>query len=387
MKGTKNIRVFALICVLFGGMGQGIVAPKLPELLRGSHALAFDSGFSAALMYLGIFVSTFRYGKWADLGKTHRLLSFGLFGYALSLIALGFSAEVWQLFVARFFEGLALSAIFVAADYILGRLSLPKERGRWLSYYGVALSIGLLLGPILSLVFTKTAIEMGVSDLNSRSPLPSLLFVATLVLLLGFLALSTRVGQVALDSAEKPRLNRAALWGGWAYGFLEAGLVAVFPVLAITEFKVIPEYLLIAVIVVAAISSLLWGAWSDRHGPKSVMRILLLLLILGPMLLSALHFVFAIQGLAFISALLFGILSGGMYPVGFAWLLEALPESNYGYASGAFARAYGLGSLFGPLCVGLGAQAAGARGLYWALSLAGILAISNCPLKLRNKFN
>ena len=74
----RDPRILALLCVLLGGMGQGVVAPKLPELLSGSGHLALASGFSAAVMYFGIFISTYRYGELADRGKVHWLMSLGL---------------------------------------------------------------------------------------------------------------------------------------------------------------------------------------------------------------------------------------------------------------------------------------------------------------------
>jgi MFS family permease len=76
----------------------------------------------------------------------------------------------------------------------------------------------------------------------------------------------------------------------------------------------------------------------------------------------------------FASCVFFGVAAGGLYPVGFAWLLEGMPESQYGYASGAFARAYGLGSLVGPLACGWLAESFGARGLFGAIAGAGLLS-------------
>ncbi len=72
----------------------------------------------------------------------------------------------------------------------------------------------------------------------------------------------------------------------------------------------------------------------------------------------------------------FGVAAGGIYPAGFAWLVEGCPPSRYGYASGLFTRAYGLGSLFGPLCFGIAIEGAGEKG-FFALALAlGLMGIA-----------
>ena len=144
-------RLFALLCVLIGGMGQGVVAPQLPRLLGSAGSLALESGISATILYFGIFLATFFYGNWADRGKVHLLLGFGLVGYAGTLLAMSASPGLTTFYLLRFIEGLTLSAVFVSADYLLGKLSASDERGRWLSYFGVAISAGLLLGPLLVL--------------------------------------------------------------------------------------------------------------------------------------------------------------------------------------------------------------------------------------------
>ncbi|MBI3542461.1 MAG: hypothetical protein HY075_04200, partial [Deltaproteobacteria bacterium] len=65
-----------------------------------------------------------------------------------------------------------------------------------------------------------------------------------------------------------------------------------------------------------------------------------------------------------------------LYPVGFAWLLESVPESRYGAASGAFARAYGLGSLAGPLACAAAAQRFGSSGMFAAIAAAGCATLA-----------
>ena len=78
--------------------------------------------------------------------------------------------------------------------------------------------------------------------------------------------------------------------------------------------------------------------------------------------------------IAYSSCVLFGCLAGGLYPLGFAWLLEGLPESQYGYASGAFARFYGMGSIIGPTISGLSSESWGANGLFLSLTILGSIS-------------
>lgn len=383
-------RILALLCVCVGGMGQGVVAPKMPELLQGNADLAWESGVSAGLMYLGIFLSTHFYGRWADRGYVHRLLTGGLWLYILTLIGLALSNSLIAIYAARFVEGVALCAVYVAADFVLGRLSLRHERGQWLSYYGVALSTGLLLGPLVGL---------GSAQIFPGLTLIPFLGVASLALIASLFTVKLRVHEVSEGSAEdvpatdSPTLKSQDLprppvdtlasgkstWGALAmgvnYGYLEAGLVAVFPVVAIQEFQTRPEWCLVIVILVAAVTSVAWGMLSDRIGAVPVLWTLMGVLTFGALLLSGGRSWLEPFPYLVTSCVFFGAVAGGVYPVAFSWLLGSVPDTHYGQASASFSRAYGLGSLLGPLLAGLATQAQGVRGLMLIQALAGVLGV------------
>jgi len=360
-------------------MGQGVVAPQMPRLFSGSEGhLALSSGISATLMYLGIFVSTLRYGKLADEGKANRLLGVGLISYSLSLVLLSLFHSEACIYMIRFLEGLALSAIYVAADFLLGRLSQVGERGKWLSFYGVALSFGLLLGPAIAL----TTAHWVSGDLASFF---SINFVAILAIGLSYFAFRIRVPRLSREVfSTESNLHRPALISGGVYGYMEAGLVAVFPFLAIHYFNILPEYCLFTVLIAAAVTSVFWGWLADRLGPQRVVLFLLVLLFCGSLLFSGLfsgllfghQWSFPKHAIAYLSCVFFGVLARGMYPVAFAWLLKMLPESQYGFASGSFARAYGLGSLLGPMAAGGLVQILGPGGFFLAMGAGGAMGLA-----------
>ncbi|MGZ6469382.1 MAG: MFS transporter, partial [Bdellovibrionota bacterium] len=117
------MRLLVLACVFIGGIGQGVVNPKLPEILASPENLALDSGISASLMYVAIFLASFWYGSVADRGGTFRLLRLGLLSYAGILYLFSRAHSVEFVYLLRFLEGLGLSAVYVAADVVLCRAS------------------------------------------------------------------------------------------------------------------------------------------------------------------------------------------------------------------------------------------------------------------------
>ncbi len=363
------MRIFVLFCVFLGGLGQGVVNPKLPELL-GSHVrLALDSGISASLMYLGIFVASFLYGRMADRGYTFRLMAGGLFLYSAVLELFCFATTKEAVFFLRFLEGLGLSAVYVSADVVLCRASADQERGRWLSYYGIALSLGLLFGPIL---------VMGSEWISLKNALFTVLAaLAACTAAAGIFALLLFSLPASGGENGAPIQNQRAALAAVFYGFLEAGLVAVLAAVVVKHFPVKAEVIFVVLILAAALASLVWGGLIDRIGGRKTLRLVFLAFAMsvGAVAVAQLMAPASSVWIIYAGAVSFGLAAGGIYPAGFAWLIEGSHPSQYGFASGLFTRAYGLGSLFGPLCFGLLVEAGGPLGLFGLAALLGILGL------------
>jgi MFS family permease len=356
------VKIFVLVCVFLGGMGQGIVNPKLPELLVDHASLALDSGISASLMYAGIFFASFLYGRLADRGHVFRLLAAGLFLYALTLALLSAAKTKEALFALRFFEGLSLSAIYVSADMVLCRTSTDENRGQWLSYYGLALSLGLLFGPcyLLLLEWLKVGSLVNLS----------LLSVAAVVTLFALASLGFRLPKWP-EQKETKMQHRQATMAAVLYGFLEAGLVAVLAAAVTGYYKLQVETLFLVLILAAGLASLAWGASIDKFGARRTLSWVFLSLALLSLSTTGAQWLRPSDWVMVAGAVSFGIAAGGIYPAGFAWLIEGSHPSQYGFASGLFTRAYGLGSLFGPLAFGLAVEGAGPLGLFGLATLLG----------------
>ncbi len=360
-----DLKVIALVCVFLGGMGQGVVAPQIPTLLQGAEGLAMSSGISATLLYLGIFFSSFWYGKLADRGKVSQLLSGGLFFYAITLFLFTQSPGLIQIFILRFVEGLSVCAVYIAADYILGKLSPKESRGQWLSFYGIALSVGLLFGPLLTLLF---------EHFNYPSVF-SIEILAGVVLLAAVVILLIRPEIASVSPEGRPELNRGALALAKVYGFIESALVALFPVIALQFFHLKPEICLVAVIVSAAVLSYPFGVLIDRFTPEKVAIGIFLIMTGFATVFFVLSRDVASLFLVYGSCAFFGLIAAGLYPAGFTWLLRDISIEDYGYASGSFSRSYAIGSLFGPFIAGFAVGQTGAPGFYFILVILGLLGL------------
>jgi MFS family permease len=139
-------------------------------------------------------------------------------------------------------------------------------------------------------------------------------------------------------------------------------------------FSASAESVFIALILSAVPASLFWGWLIDRVGGRRALRWVFAVFIATQAILLGGFLPAAI--LPFAAAISFGIAAGGIYPAGFAWLVEGCAPAQYGYASGLFTRAYGFGSLLGPLAFGFAVEAGGASGFFALALLLGFAGVA-----------
>ena len=113
--------------------------------------LADQSGVSAALLYLAIFLSTYQFGRAADRGRVHWLTRFGLLGYAATLVLLRHATSHPAIYALRFAEGSRFPPSSSRPTSCWEALRPPRARALALVLRRRAFG-GLLLGPAAALL-------------------------------------------------------------------------------------------------------------------------------------------------------------------------------------------------------------------------------------------
>lgn len=112
----------------------------------GQGPFLFSLEFSAFLLTLVVFQAPI--GRWADrYGRRPFLLG----GTALLIpgtLAVGLAVAPWQMFAARFVQGLAGAMIFAPALAVAGDLAGRETQGRHLAVLTMGFGLGLALGPL-----------------------------------------------------------------------------------------------------------------------------------------------------------------------------------------------------------------------------------------------
>lgn len=77
------------------------------------------------------------------------IISIGIIGYSISLFLFGLASSFWTLFIARSLSGILSSATSVASLAYVGDSSVEDERSKNMSQLGAAMSVGVMIGPLL----------------------------------------------------------------------------------------------------------------------------------------------------------------------------------------------------------------------------------------------
>src|SRR5699024_8480982 len=122
-----------------------IITPYSMEL-GASHLL---TGSIVAVYSLTNMVGNIFGGYWIDQFGRKKMLLAGMFFVAIILIFYPLAQSGWQLFIIRFFHGLAGGVLIPAAFAYVGDISKSKTRGRSMAFTGAGIGIAAIAGPAI----------------------------------------------------------------------------------------------------------------------------------------------------------------------------------------------------------------------------------------------
>ena len=122
-----------------------IITPYAMDL-GASHLLA---GSIVAIYSLTNMVGNIFGGHWIDRYGRKRLLLLGMLFVAIILLFYPLAQNGWQLFIIRFFHGLAGGVLIPAAFAYVGDISKAKTRGRTMAFTGAGIGIAAITGPAI----------------------------------------------------------------------------------------------------------------------------------------------------------------------------------------------------------------------------------------------
>ncbi|MCX2980278.1 MFS transporter [Halieaceae bacterium IMCC14734] len=134
--------------ILLDLIGFGIVIPILPFMAPQLGADKLDIAllivvYAAAAGVCGPF-----WGRLSDRLGRKPVLIICLSGGALSYVGLALATELWMIYLARTFAGLA-AGNFGVATAMIADITTPANRAKGMGMLGAAFGLGMVLGPVL----------------------------------------------------------------------------------------------------------------------------------------------------------------------------------------------------------------------------------------------
>jgi MFS family permease len=137
-----------LFVVLMDIVGIGIISPIFPF-----YALRLGAGADAATLcmalYTGaLFISTPILGRLSDRFGRKPVMALSLLGSMASYLLLMYATSIWTIALSRILGGVMAGNFGAAQAYIADRTD-EKTRGKYMGYFGAAMGLGFVFGPVL----------------------------------------------------------------------------------------------------------------------------------------------------------------------------------------------------------------------------------------------
>jgi len=146
MNNKRNL-VILFITLVIMMMGFGIIIPILPDLVVKFGGTGVAMGLLMAIFSAMQFLFSPMWGSLSDRFGRKPILMMGVFGNAISMLALGLSTQLWMLFAARGLAGILSSATLPTAMAYISDSTDEKSRGGGMGVIGAAMGLGMILGP------------------------------------------------------------------------------------------------------------------------------------------------------------------------------------------------------------------------------------------------
>lgn len=352
--------------VLLVSLAFGVMAFSLPVYARALGSTAVEIGglfsiFFAATMIIRPFV-----GSGLDRFGRKPFFILGLAGYALAMAALAIAGNLTMLYLARLFQGIASSLMWISAYTIAADLASDHERGTSIAWVDSASSQGALYGSFPGFLMF--------SLMSPEAAWPVLFKGYALLALLGAFLAWRRVPETRpldpptrednLQPSLHPDLYRLMIvvfLTGMAYALIAPIWLVYLQDRFTDDTKMLAITYLPAALVYGFLPVYL-GKWSDRLGRAPMMAaglfvaaLISLLLPAAPGLLWMMVF-WIVEAVGFVMAM----------PAEEALVADLTGRQTHGLGYGLYTFASGLGATIGPLLGGWVYDHIGAAAAFYA---------------------
>lgn len=147
--------LFALMLGMFlAALDQSIVSTALPTIAGDLHNLNELSWVVTAYLITSTISLPF-WGKLGDLYGRKNFFQLSILIFLIGSILSGLSQNMVELIAFRALQGIGAGGLMVGSQAIIGDVIPPRQRGRYMGYFGVVFGLSSVLGPLAGGWFTQ----------------------------------------------------------------------------------------------------------------------------------------------------------------------------------------------------------------------------------------
>ena len=128
-------------------LDQTIVATALPTIAGDLHGLNHLSWVVTAYLLTST-ISTPLWGKLGDLFGRKKLFQAAIVIFLVGSALAGVSQSMLELIVFRAIQGIGAGGLMVGSQAITGDVISPRQRGRYMGYFGAVFGVTSVTGPL-----------------------------------------------------------------------------------------------------------------------------------------------------------------------------------------------------------------------------------------------
>ena len=168
-KREKLNRISLILLSLFVVMlGYGILLPTLPYY---TERLALKDNLDTDLInfHIGLLTSIYPFfqllfvvvwGKLSDKYGRKPIIICGLIGFVIMQLLTGLATSLTMLYIARIFGGIFTSSVIPVSNAYLSDITSEKRRTKIMAWSGVAISSGVIFGPVIGGFLSQTDLHL-----------------------------------------------------------------------------------------------------------------------------------------------------------------------------------------------------------------------------------
>ncbi|MHB2028642.1 MAG: MDR family MFS transporter [Acidimicrobiales bacterium] len=147
--------LFALMLGMFlAALDQSIVSTALPTIAGDLHNLNELSWVVTSYLITST-ISLPLWGRLGDLYGRKKFFQLSIVIFLLGSILSGLSHDMVELITFRAFQGVGAGGLMVGSQAIIGDVIPPRQRGRYMGYFGIVFGLSSVLGPLAGGWFTQ----------------------------------------------------------------------------------------------------------------------------------------------------------------------------------------------------------------------------------------